>query len=450
VENMSLKKIHVDDQRGRKDYKNIESLVDSIKQFGIIHPLVVTPLDTPIGDAEYRLVAGGRRFRASLLAGLSEVPVSVRKDESRLREKELELEENLMREDLDPLEEVELVRQIHTLKEKLHTSDEPGAAKAWTQEDTAQLTGTSKSTVSRKIRFAEKLRQRPELKDVVKGLPLNVAIRRVEDLEDAEKLKRVQSIQGPSLSFDYRNLDAREGLKSLKKNSVDLVLTDPPFAIPMITDMALRMTPTSSKPYLAAISEDDNSDLENVLSLMAETIPLMARALKPGRHFYMFYASQLYQPFVEIMTSCGLIPQPYPIIWSKNQTTGAFRGYSYLPCYEPILFAIKDPGEGKRFQLQKPHKAVIDIPVIHSRMKMHPFEKPQKLLKLLIRASTFNGETVLDPFGGSASTLLAAKTSHRRSVGFELNEKNFLLGRKRLEDAEVPTRRKETSDEAAG
>nr|WP_241374269.1 ParB/RepB/Spo0J family partition protein [Thermus arciformis] len=84
----------------RRRFENLEALAESIREKGVLQPLLVRPL----GDGKYAIVAGERRYRAARMAGLSEVPVRV----VELSEKEarlLALVENLQRDDLNPYEE---------------------------------------------------------------------------------------------------------------------------------------------------------------------------------------------------------------------------------------------------------------------------------------------------------------------------------------------------------
>lgn len=89
----------------------MQSLVESIKQHGILSPLLVRPK----GEDLYELVAGERRYRAAVSAGLDEVPSVIREltDEDALQ---VALLENLQREDLNPLEETEGILQLLALK----------------------------------------------------------------------------------------------------------------------------------------------------------------------------------------------------------------------------------------------------------------------------------------------------------------------------------------------
>ena len=134
---LALEEITPNREQPRKEFdeEKIAELADSIRQHGILQPLLVRPL---IGGG-YQLVAGERRWRASRMAGLTEVPVVVRQmsDQEMM---ELALIENLQREDLSPMEEAEGYR---TLMESY----------SLTQEEVAQIVGKSRPAVANSLRL---------------------------------------------------------------------------------------------------------------------------------------------------------------------------------------------------------------------------------------------------------------------------------------------------------
>ncbi|MEM9218518.1 MAG: ParB/RepB/Spo0J family partition protein [Cyanobacteria bacterium P01_F01_bin.150] len=95
-------KLPTDQPRQYFDPVKISALAESIKEHGVLEPIIVRPLD----QDRYELVAGERRFRASQEAGLSSIPSSIR-DLSQSQAQKIALVENLQREDLNPVEEVE-------------------------------------------------------------------------------------------------------------------------------------------------------------------------------------------------------------------------------------------------------------------------------------------------------------------------------------------------------
>jgi ParB family chromosome partitioning protein len=143
---IAIKKIRLPAKQPRRffDPSKLEQLAESIKQHGILEPILVRSL--PRG--QYELVAGERRYRAAQLAGLQEVPVVVR-ELSDQEAFQLALIENLQREDLNPVEETEGVLDLLTLK--LQCSQDE-ILDALTQMATAQKKGVELSgNVSRQV-----------------------------------------------------------------------------------------------------------------------------------------------------------------------------------------------------------------------------------------------------------------------------------------------------------
>lgn len=90
------------------DEARLKDLAESIRQYGVLQPLVVSRVESPSDDGgfsvRYELIAGERRLRASKLAGLSQVPAVIRKEQDPMMKLELAIIENLQREDLNPID----------------------------------------------------------------------------------------------------------------------------------------------------------------------------------------------------------------------------------------------------------------------------------------------------------------------------------------------------------
>ena len=109
--NIELSKLSPNKHQPRTvfDQKALEELASSIKQYGVIQPILVTPLD----DGNYTIVAGERRYRASKIAGIKTIPAVVKKRQE-LEQLEIALIENIQRENLNPMEQalsIERLRQ---------------------------------------------------------------------------------------------------------------------------------------------------------------------------------------------------------------------------------------------------------------------------------------------------------------------------------------------------
>lgn len=124
-----------DQPRRHFDAEALAELTESIRQHGVLQPLLVRPL--PAGG--YRIVAGERRWRAAREAGLSEVPVVIREMSDREAD-ELALIENLQRADLNPMEEALGYQRLM-------------AEYGLTQEETAQVVGKSRPAVANALRL---------------------------------------------------------------------------------------------------------------------------------------------------------------------------------------------------------------------------------------------------------------------------------------------------------
>ncbi|HZJ75387.1 MAG TPA: ParB/RepB/Spo0J family partition protein [Clostridia bacterium] len=135
--NIGINEIEPNRAQPRKSFDDnaLFELSESIKQHGIIQPLLVRP----IPNGGYQIVAGERRWRAARLAKLSEVPVIIRELDDE-KAAQYALVENLQREDLNPVEEA---RGYKSLTEEY----------SYTQDEAAKLIGKSRSTVANSMRL---------------------------------------------------------------------------------------------------------------------------------------------------------------------------------------------------------------------------------------------------------------------------------------------------------
>ncbi len=134
---LRLSEIEPNRNQPRKEFDEqaLSELADSIREHGVIQPLLVRPLET----GGYQLVAGERRWRAARMVGLAEVPVVIR-EMSETEVMELALIENLQRQDLNPLEEAAGYRELMTTY-------------GLTQDQVAKRVGKSRSAVANCLRL---------------------------------------------------------------------------------------------------------------------------------------------------------------------------------------------------------------------------------------------------------------------------------------------------------
>ncbi|MCA6435408.1 MAG: ParB/RepB/Spo0J family partition protein [Bacteroidota bacterium] len=213
---IKLKDIEVNPFNPRSNFEDnaLQELCDSIKQHGIIQPLTVRKL----GYDRYQLISGERRFRASQMAGLTEVPAYIRvaDDQAML---EMALVENIQREDLDPIEVSLSYKRL---------IDECNL----TQEQLSEKVGKQRSTVTNFLRLLKlpapiqkALRDKEmsmghakaligienedrQLAIFALAMEQDLSVRQIEDLARGEKLKLSPKITRPEkpLSIEDKNI----------------------------------------------------------------------------------------------------------------------------------------------------------------------------------------------------------------------------------------------------
>lgn len=214
--------------------------------------------------------------------------------------------------------------------------------------------------------------------------------------------------------------DALDVLLDLPTSSVDLIACDPPYG--------MKWQSNKRTEKFAAIANDDGTF--DVSGALAVALPILRR----GRHVYVFGPADLSKlPLTEAAE----------LVWDKALVGMGDLTLPWGPQHETITFATHELSKANRekgygrlaarlrqgsvIQAQRPQG---------SGVKRHPTEKPVALMRQLIESSTVLGETVLDPFAGSGSTLVAAVIEGRKAIGIELNEDYCAIAAERIEWAE--------------
>jgi len=140
---VDINKIHPNPYQPRKEFNQeaLNSLAESIKKYGVLQPIIVTRVErkTEIGiTTEYQIIAGERRFRASKIVGLKQIPVIIKERNSQ-EKLEIALIENVQRKNLNPVDKAEALNQ---LKEEF----------ALNEKEIAQIAGMSRESVANSIR----------------------------------------------------------------------------------------------------------------------------------------------------------------------------------------------------------------------------------------------------------------------------------------------------------
>ena len=213
--------------------------------------------------------------------------------------------------------------------------------------------------------------------------------------------------------------DAVQWLTGLPSESVDLVVTDPPYESlekhrAVGTTTRLKHSKSSSNDWFQVFPNSRFTDL------FAE----LYRVMKRDRHLYLFCDQETMFVVKPIAEDAGFRFWK-PLIWDKMKIG---MGYHYRARYELILFFEK--GKRKLNDLGVPD--IIQAPRLRGG---YPAEKPAEVAEVLIRQSTTQSEIVIDPFMGAASTGVAALRLGRGFMGNDLNGDAISIAYKKLANA---------------
>jgi site-specific DNA-methyltransferase (adenine-specific) len=212
------------------------------------------------------------------------------------------------------------------------------------------------------------------------------------------------------------DLDAVEWLGTLPSESVDLVVTDPPYES---LEKYRAIGTTTRLKHSKASSNDWFRVFPN--ARFPELFREIHRVLTKNRHFYLFTDAETMFVVKPIAESVGFKFWK-PLVWDKQKIG---MGYHYRSRHEFVLFFEK----GKR------KIADLSVPDIISASRVHggyPTEKPARVSEVLVRQSTVPGELVIDPFMGSGSVGVAAVTLGRRFFGTDVSRAAIDLTEQRL------------------
>ncbi len=194
---------------------------------------------------------------------------------------------------------------------------------------------------------------------------------------------------------------------------VDLIATDPPYGVAYVTSWRSR-----GDPLRKDVANDKN------LNVVAEAWPLAMALLRENSHWYAFASPRKIHEAESIFQGSKHI-----LAWDKGDrgTVGDLE-CGFGEAWEAIFYGMK----GRRALNGKRPRTVIRQDWSSTMDPVHPTVKPCALLGKLISWSTFPGESVLDPFMGSGTTLRAAKDLGRTAIGIELEEKYCEIAARRM------------------
>ncbi|MDB5164395.1 MAG: hypothetical protein JWL89_21 [Candidatus Saccharibacteria bacterium] len=254
IEKIAVTDLEANPYQPRKHFDEgaLQELAASIKQYGVVQPLVVTP----VKDGKYTLIAGERRWRAAQLAGLKTVPAITRSSEE-LEQLELALIENVQRVDLSPLEQAVSIERLH---QQFSLS----------YDVIAQRLGKAPSTVSniaRLLQLPEAARQALAERHITEGHARAILALKGDTERQAYLLKTIQE-QGWNVRQAERFVTSvKQGVSETKKVH-ERVNTETPatkqLSHKLGTPVNIRRTARGGKLEISFTTDDE---LERIINL---------------------------------------------------------------------------------------------------------------------------------------------------------------------------------------
>ena len=225
--------------------------------------------------------------------------------------------------------------------------------------------------------------------------------------------------------------DCLEVMRTLPAESVDAIVTDPPYCSGGFNEtqrrhakgQGLRSETLRDQGWFI----NDNMTTGGLVWMLRQVACESHRLLRDGGSLCVFTDWRMYPHIAPALESSGLRLQNM-VVWNKGNP-GLGRGFR--PQHELIMHFVKNTGEF----FDKSVGNVITVKRVPATRRLHQTEKPVELLTAILRVVAPIDGTVLDPFAGSGSTLVAAVQMGRKAIGIELDPHYCDIIRKRMREA---------------
>ena len=225
--------------------------------------------------------------------------------------------------------------------------------------------------------------------------------------------------------IELLNDDCLTILKDISTNSIDLVITDPPYKLNKTTG-SMTSSSKSDRWQGNLRAGDKTANITNVIQF-SEWLPEIYRILKENSHCYIWVNDKNLVDLCNDAEKAGFRLHNI-LVWKKNNCT---PNRWYMKNCEFIVFLHK----GKSFPIKNLGDAqLFECDNINGKDKLHPTQKPITYLERLILNSSNELDTVLDPFMGSGSTGVSCINTNRKFIGIELDNTYYEIAKNRIQE----------------
>lgn len=403
VHEIPISTIKIQEERfgGDKRDKNIGELAESIQEYGLIQPIVLSD--------EHELIAGYRRLCAHVMLGRTEILAHFIGDLDELDRRLIELEENIRREQLDWQDQVAAVAEI----ERLRIEKDPN----WSRADTAEEIGKTPDMVNKYLQVSRGLEKYPELAESKTLTGALQALKRKADIDRREEEIRLKN-EGKLTAYKAEILHgkAEQLITTLEDESIDAIVSNFPFGVNL---RFKNNVPTY---------EDDPDEVRDLIEYM---IPELYRVLKPNAWAVLFWDVQKDRELRAWAEKAGFKTHGIPCVWAKPNKTQGRVGDPWRDLVSSCeFFWFFRKGEPTLSRAGVSNLFIYDTPLPSERV--HPAQMPTDLCADLVKLVTVPGELVLDPFAGSGAVGLGCLDAKREFLGFEADNDYCTAGNVRL------------------
>ena len=415
-------------QRTESAETHIKDLAASIQENGLLHAPVVGP--------DLTLIAGFCRYQAVRLlmdAGvhlhyngeripLGYLPVVQVETTDEAGVFRIELEENVRRKNLSPVEQASAVAKLH----ELLSAQNPLQTNKDTAEELLSLRGGSGSLNYTQQEVADSiiLSQFADDPDVQAARTRKSAVllaKRKMEREFRDLIGASEISTSARAEQTLRHGDSFQLIKDLAAETFDGIITDPPYGIDADT--------FGSAGFLSG--EHSYSDSSEYAFACYELLATEGfRVARPEAFLLSFLDIRHFPKVSSILEAGGWRVWPTPLIWYKGTTAHAPRPqHGPKRTYEALVFASK----GDRTVISC-GTDVISVPAVGRTEKLHSAEKPKELFLELYKHLFSPGNSILDPFAGSGASILAAKEFGLPALGLEAERETYNIALSRLSE----------------
>ena len=232
------------------------------------------------------------------------------------------------------------------------------------------------------------------------------------------------------------NMDYIEGMKQIEDESIDLIVTDPPYNISGIANnIELHGKPVN----IAEFGQWDHLFDPEPFIVEAK------RVLKSNGQIYIFTSDRLMGKYMLLFEKYAFCFRN-TLVWFKRNLRPKIRQYTWRSGTEYILYAGKQKTKKVtdytfNWQGQELMKNLIITNIVGGKERVgHPTQKPLSIIERLIKVSSNKDDVVLDPFIGSGTTAVACIKLKRNFIGFELSKDYCDIANKRIAEAQAQGR----------